>query len=103
MVVDGAGTWLFFSGNDWNGRHYATGIARCYGPLGPCDTGSASPLLASHDALAGPGGASAFVDTHGQRRVAFHAYQEPKVGYPESRLLHVAKLDLNSGRPVLVE
>ena len=103
MVVDGSGTWLFFSGNDWNGRHYATGVARCYGPLGPCDTGSASPLLASHNALAGPGGASAFVDTRGQRRMAFHAYQEPKVGYPESRLLHVAKLDLSSGRPVLVE
>lgn len=103
MVVDGSGTWLFFSGNDWNGRHYATGVARCYGPLGPCDTGSASPLLASHNALAGPGGASAFVDTRGQRRMAFHAYQEPKVGYPESRLLHLAKLDLSSGRPVLVE
>lgn len=103
MVVDGTGTWLFFSGNDWNGRHYATGVARCYGPLGPCDTGSASPLLTSHDELAGPGGASAFVDTHGQRRLAFHAYQDPKVGYPESRLLHIAKLDLSSGRPVLVE
>ena len=103
MVVDGSGTWLFFSGNDWNGRRYATGVARCEGPLGPCDNGSASPLLASHNALAGPGGASAFVDTGGQRRIAFHAYQEPKVGYPESRLLHVAKLDLSSGRPILVE
>ena len=103
MVVDPSGTWLFFSGNDWNGRRYATGVARCYGPLGPCDNGSASPLLASHDALAGPGGASVFVDTRGQRRIAFHAYQEPRVGYPESRLLHVAKLDLSSSRPVLVE
>lgn len=103
MVVDPSGTWLFFSGNDWNGRRYAIGVARCEGPLGPCDNGSASPLLASHDALAGPGGASVFVDTRGQRRIAFHAYQEPKVGYPESRLLHIAKLDLSSGRPVLVE
>ena len=60
-------------------------------------------LLASHDALAGPGGASVFVDASGQRRVAFHAYQEPKVKYPESRLLHIAKLDLASGRPVIVE
>ena len=103
MVVDGAGAWLFFSGNDWNGRRYATGVAHCDGPLGPCDTGSSVALLGSHDALAGPGGASVFVDASGQRRVAFHAYQEPKVKYPESRLLHIAKLDFASGRPVIVE
>ena len=103
MLVDGSGAWLFFSGNDWNGRHYAIGVAHCDSPLGPCDTGSSVALLSSHDALAGPGGASVFVDASGQRRVAFHAYQEPKVKYPESRLLHIAKLDLASGRPVLVE
>ncbi len=103
MVVDGSGAWLFYSGNDWNGRRYAIGVAHCDGPLGPCDTGSGVALLSSHDALAGPGGASVFVDATGQRRVAFHAYQEPKVKYPESRLLHIAKLDLASGRPVLVE
>ncbi len=103
MVVDGTGAWLFYSGNDWNGRRYATGVAHCFSPVGPCDRGGAAPLLASHDALAGPGGASVFVDPDGQRRIVFHAYQEPKVGYPESRLLHIAKLDLSSGRPVLVE
>ncbi len=44
-----------------------------------------------------------FQDAPGQYRLAYHAYQSPNVGYPASRLLYVATIDLQSGRPVIVE
>ena len=45
MLVNGAGAWLFFSGGNWNGSKYATGVVHCAGALGPCDRSSAAPLL----------------------------------------------------------
>jgi hypothetical protein len=103
MLVTGGGSWLFFSGGSWNGGKYATGAVHCAGPLGPCDSASAAPLLASHDRLAGPGGASVFPDGPGTFGLAYHAYMSPNVGYPASRLLFTATVDLRSGRPAIVE
>ncbi|MGZ4796156.1 MAG: hypothetical protein ACXV8T_09700, partial [Acidimicrobiia bacterium] len=102
MLVTANGAWLFFAGNDWNGRHYATGVVHCTGPIGPCGPSPAGPVLASHDAIAGPGGASVFQEAPGRWRVAYHAYLAPNVGYPASRLLFVGTLDLSSGIPVIV-
>ncbi len=103
MLVTADGAWLFFSGNDWRTRKYATGIVHCAGPLGPCDRPSAAPLLASHDGIVGPGGASVFRDATGSPYLAYHAYRDPNVGYPEHRLFFTARIDMRSGRPVLVE
>ena len=63
----------------------------------------AAPLLASHDRIAGPGGASVFQDAPGTFGLAYHAYVSPNVGYPASRLLFTATIDLRSGRPVIVD
>lgn len=103
MLVTPVGSWLFYSANDWSTRRYATGVVHCEGPLGPCDRAGAGPLLASHDSLVGPGGGSVFRDAAGELRLAFHAYREPNVGYPANRLLFIARIDLSTGRPVLVE
>ena len=103
MLVDGGGAWLFFSGGNWNGAKYATGVVHCAGALGPCDRSAAAPLLASHDRLAGPGGASVFRDSPGTFGLAFHAYVSPNVGYPASRLLFAATIDLRSGHPTIVD
>ncbi len=101
MLVTGAGSWLFFSANDWNGSRYSIGVVHCAGALGPCDRAAGGPLLASRGTLAGPGGASVFASSPGVFRLAFHAYVTPNVGYPASRLLFTAGIDLASGRPVL--
>jgi hypothetical protein len=103
MLVTGGRAWLFFSGGSWNGPRYATGIVHCAGPLGPCDRAGPAPLLASHDRLAGPGGASVFQDAPGTFGLAYHAYVSPNVGYPASRLLFMGTIDLGSGRPTIVD
>jgi hypothetical protein len=95
MLVAGNRYWLFYSANHWNGREYAQGLAACLGPLGPCRA-DAFPFIATHGGVAGPGGGEAFVDAQGQWRLAYHAYREPLVGYPNSRLLHLAPLTLDA-------
>lgn len=103
MLRTASGYWLFFSGNDWNGRRYAQGLARCRGPLGPCGEVGSEPFLASHGSIGGPGGGSVFTDALGGVWLAYHAYLEPAVGYPNSRLLHLARLGADaSGTPVVV-
>ncbi len=101
MLVTPGGAWLFFSANDWNSRRYAIGVVHCASPMGPCEHAGAAPLMGSHDAIAGPGGGSVYQVTPGDYRLAYHAYREPNVGYPASRLLFSTKIDLASGRPVL--
>ncbi|MBK5286870.1 MAG: family 43 glycosylhydrolase [Acidimicrobiia bacterium] len=103
MLVTPTGSWLFFSANDWRTRRYTTGVVRCAGPLGPCDPPGAAPLLATHSDIVGPGGGSVFRDPTGTIHLAYHAYREPNVGYPANRLFFTARVDLTSGRPVLVE
>jgi beta-xylosidase len=102
MVRAGSGYWLFYSGNHWDGRNYAEGVARCSGPEGPCSADGRNPLLASRDVMAGPGGGEVFHDGRAWR-LAYHAYREPLVRYPNSRLLHFARIDFDGqGRPVVV-
>lgn len=103
MLVTGAGAWLFYSANSWSTARYATGVVHCAGPLGPCDHAAAGPVLASHGAIVGPGGASVFVEGFGRWGLAYHAYVAPNVGYPASRLFFAGRIDLASGSPVVVE
>jgi Glycosyl hydrolases family 43 len=101
MLKSASGYWLFYSGNDWNGASYAEGIARCSGPLGPCTADGANPILATRPGIAGPGGGEVFTDG-GSWWLAFHAYREPLVKYPNSRLLHFARIGFDGrGRPTV--
>jgi hypothetical protein len=97
MLRNGATYWLFYSGNDWNGRNYAEGVALCAGPTGPCGATPGNPVLASRGTAAGPGGGEVFIDEDGAWRLAYHAYQEPLVRYPNSRLLYFARIGLGPG------
>lgn len=103
MLITAKGSWLFFAANDWRTRRYATGVVQCAGPLGPCDRPGPAPLLATHTPVVGPGGGSVFGDRTGTPFLAYHAYRDPNVGYPANRLLFIARIDMSSGRPVLVE
>jgi hypothetical protein len=102
MLRRGNDYWLFYSGNDWNGRNYAEGMAHCLGPTGPCAADGANPVLASLGSTAGPGGGEVFTTSNGEWRLAYHAYQEPLVRYPNSRLLYFAGIGFDgNGRPTI--
>ncbi|MGH9158065.1 MAG: hypothetical protein ACRD1K_20015 [Acidimicrobiales bacterium] len=70
---------LFYSGNEWTGPDYATGVARCASPTGPC-VKQESPVLSSVDGLSGPGGLSVTEAGDGEFGVAFHSWS-PVAGY----------------------
>ena len=77
-------------------------MARCLGPSGPCAADGANPVLASSGSAAGPGGGEVFTTSSGEWRLAYHAYQEPLVRYPNSRLLHFARIGFDgNGRPTI--
>lgn len=107
MVRWNGTTYLFYSGNffgaDANGSsRYATGYAVCpQGPLGPCTRPSPGPLLSSDGDQNGPGGASAFLDTAGQLRLAYASYwpgeNRPDTFIPHPRRLSVVRLVRDAG------
>ncbi len=82
MVAWNGGWWLFYSGNKWQGPNYATGYAKCASALGPCTKVQADPLLKNTGVILSPGGTSAFVDTDGRLRLAFHYWTYPYTDYP---------------------
>ncbi len=91
--------YLFYSGNAWDGRGYAVGYAVCDSPVGPCTKPSHAPVLASHGAVAGPGGQDFFTDPGGGLWMCYHAFSEPHVGAAGNRTLRVARVAFPGGRP----
>ena len=82
-MVRYGGRWLlFYSGNEWNSASYATGVAFCDSPVGPCFKSPHNPVLRSEGSILGPGAPSAFVDAGGSLRLAHHYWLAPHVGYP---------------------
>lgn len=79
------GDWLLtWSANRWETRDYATGLALCTGPLGPCaPVGSGSPWvrtsadpgIVTSARLGGVGGLSFVVGPGGQLYAVLHAYR----------------------------
>jgi beta-xylosidase len=102
MLRIGGHDYLFYSGNVWATAAYAEGVALCDGPAGPCRRVENGPVLASQSRLAGPGGAAAFTTPDGKVQLAFAAFTQPDVGYPNSRTLHFASVQLVAGTPVVV-
>jgi hypothetical protein len=101
LVHEAGGYYLLYAAADWNSRGYAVAYAGCAGPAGPCLKPADGRVLVSGSRLAGPGGAEVYRDGGGSPWVAFHAFSEPDVGYPSSRYLHIARLRVVSGRPVI--
>jgi hypothetical protein len=93
--------FLFYSGNNWNSSSYAVGVATCTGPLGPCTELTSKPILSSERYIAGPGGESVFTDSSGAPWIAFASWVPGAVGYPNSRTLHLRKLNLTGAIPVV--
>lgn len=95
--------YLFYAGGDWRTSTYATGVAACQGPLGPCVRATTdAPWLSSTDDTRGPGGLSVFRTASGERWVAYHSWE---AGRPVSdgRRLHVEPLRYEGIEPVLAD
>lgn len=96
--------YLFYSGSLWATRHYATGYAVCRTAHGPCHRPVRKRLLHTARHIAGPGGASPFVDRRGRLRLLYAAWDHRNIGYDVKSLcihraigcgqrkLHVARL-----------
>jgi hypothetical protein len=102
MLRNGSQYWLFYSGNDWNSKSYAEGVARCDGPVGPCHALGRNPVLSTDGRVVSPGGGEVFTDAGGGWWMAYHAYQDPLVKYPNSRLLRIARVGFSGdGSPAV--
>ena len=102
-MVEVNGTYhLFYSGGPFSTASYATGVATCTTPLGPCTDGSSNPVLTSVPGMAGPGGAATFVVPSGQLMMAFAAWPGA-IGYANGgyRAMYLATLSFNGDTPVL--
>ena len=102
------GDWLLtWSANRWETQNYATGLATCAGPLGPCRrTGGASPWLrtsadpsiATTARLGGAGGLSFVVGPGDELYALLHAYRGAGQA-PGTRRVAWAHRVEPSGRP----
>ena len=72
--------YLFYAGNSYTTRKYATGYAICESVTGPCRRPTTRPLLATNKVVVGPGGAAGFKDLDGRLRLAYHAWSRAEVG-----------------------
>ncbi len=99
MVRSAGGLFLFYSAALWQDSSYKVGVARCDAPLGPCTRIYSTPVLASLNAMRGPGGQTPVFDTEDNIwRIVFHSWTDPPVGYSAGgkRSIHALPLYLSS-------
>lgn len=101
MVERDGRFFLFYSGNSWTSRQYATGYAVCATVNGPCEKPLDRPWLQSDAQVSGPGGLSVFRGPRGDIHVIYHAWVGDRVGYDDggARELFVAPLTWKDGAP----
>lgn len=72
VAAPAGGYWLFYSGGNWSRPdQYATGLAYCSTPTGPCQETSTKPFLATTPSDISPGGLDTFTDQRGRLWAAF--------------------------------
>ncbi len=94
MVSVGGRHWLFYSAGWWDTDRYATAIARCDGPAGPCR--APTRLLVTNALLRGPGGASLVQGTTVDWWIVYHAWEG------STRVMHADALSFGSDVPQVV-
>jgi beta-xylosidase len=101
MIEHDGKFFLFYSGNAWDSRQYATGYAVCDSVRGPCTKPLHHPWLASDSQISGPGGLSVFAGPSGETAVIYHAWLGNQIGYDQggSRALFVAALTWKNDVP----
>jgi hypothetical protein len=96
MVYDGTHFVLAYSVGDWKLPTYATGLARCSTPTGPCRSSPSGPWLASTGEVTGPGGLAFFTDVNGRLLAAFHGYAKGNEAIYGARSTFFRRVDLST-------
>ena len=81
MFKAGGRWWMTYAGGSWDSSGYATGLATCSGPDGPCAKVSSSPWLASGNGIAGPGGADFYRTADDRLFMAYAGWDPAAIGY----------------------
>ena len=103
MPAPGGGFLLFYSAGEWWTTGYRTFVQYCTSPTGGCSRIYTTPVLATRDTMAGPGGPSVFQDPAGNWMMAFHAWTSPFIGYQYfadiryARSLHLLPITFPNG------
>jgi beta-xylosidase len=72
VAASKGGYWLFYAGGNWSQpNQYATGLAYCSTPTGPCQETSKDPFLTTTPNVISPGGLDTFTDHRGHFWAAF--------------------------------
>ena len=97
----GGAYYLFYSGNEFRGEHYAVGYAVASSPLGPYHKPTDVPLLATGSraagAISGPGGQTILPSPDGRTWLVYHAWDASR----RYRPLHIDELVWDGDRPVV--
>jgi beta-xylosidase len=93
--------WVFYSANIWSTANYATGVAKCQSPKGPCHRVYRTPIVGNRGFAIGPGGPTFFQTPDGTQMLGIHAWTYPKVGYENGgeRRLYALELTFPNGLP----
>ncbi len=107
------GTWLLtWSANRWETRDYATGLATCQGPLGPCQRvstdapwlrTSTDPAISTGARFDGIGGLTFVAGPDGALYALFHAYRSGPADAPGGRFGWAYRVEAAGGGYRLVE
>ena len=104
MVFDGQRYELFYSANHWDRTTYASGIARCDTPIGPCFRTTNGPILTGADGRFGPGGVETFRDENNVLGIVYHAWTPGHIGYGftfGARQMWIESLTFQFGVPIV--
>jgi beta-xylosidase len=102
--------YLFYSGNSYETELYSVGYATSDVVTGPYTDATENPILAiawgrpDETTAAGPGHQSIVSDDEGDLWIAYHAWDENAIGYPNlgARTLWLDRLEFENGRPVVL-
>ena len=102
IQVDGT-YFLFYSANWWSSADYAIGYATGGSPLGPYTKATTSgPWFTADSEVAGPGGQEFFTDAAGSVHMAYHGWQQGRVGYPGgARTMRLATVTFPNATPTV--
>jgi beta-xylosidase len=99
MLRHGDRYFLFYSaGGGYDSPNYATGIASCDGPLGPCVDVSDHPALKTRCTAIGPGSNGFATDPNGDLWIVYHAWVGAVYTH---RAMYIDRITWDQGQPVL--
>ena len=99
MIRRGGDYLLFYSANYWGTANYAIGYAVCRSPLGPCTRSEQGAVFRASPPRFGAGGQEFFTDAGGTLMMAYHAWVDGEIGYPNPRRLYLARVGFLNGHP----